>query len=128
MADIIVLDEATANVDMGTDQLIQKTVRSEFEEKTLIVIAHRIHTIIDSDKVVVLDSGNVVEEGNPHALLTKNRKNGSGRSGGRGSSGSRGVVGPFESMVNETGEESARQLRAAAESAEKKRMEKKKML
>mgnify|MGYP006128980823 CR=1 FL=1 len=122
MADIIVLDEATANVDMGTDQLIQKTVRSEFEEKTLIVIAHRIHTIIDSDKVVVLDSGNVVEEGNPHALLTKNRKNGRGRSG------SRGVVGPFESMVNETGEESARQLRAAAESAEKKRMEKKKML
>ena len=121
MADIIVLDEATANVDMGTDQLIQKTVRSEFEEKTLIVIAHRIHTIIDSDKVVVLDSGNVVEEGNPHALLTKNRKNGSGRRG-------RGVVGPFESMVNETGEESARQLRAAAESAEKKRMEKKKML
>ena len=127
MADIIVLDEATANVDMGTDQLIQKTVRSEFEEKTLIVIAHRIHTIIDSDKVVVLDSGNVVEEGNPHALLTKNRKNGSGRSG-QGNSGSRGVVGPFESMVNETGEESARQLRAAAESAEKKRMEKKKML
>jgi ABC-type multidrug transport system fused ATPase/permease subunit len=112
--DIIVLDEATANVDMGTDQLIQKTVRKEFENKTLIVIAHRINTIIDSDQVVVLDGGKVVEIGTPFDLL--NGKNG----GGSGDH--------FLSMVKETGEESSIQLRAAAEEGEQLRLKRMKKM
>jgi ATP-binding cassette, subfamily C (CFTR/MRP), member 4 len=98
---IIVLDEATANVDQGTDKLIQKTVRDQFKDKTLIVIAHRINTIIDSDQVVVLDAGEVVEQGDPHLLLT-------------GSTSTGGVAKYFASMVEETGEESAKYLRKAA--------------
>ena len=108
--DIIVLDEATANVDMGTDQLIQKTVRKEFENKTLIVIAHRINTIIDSDQVVVLDGGKVVEKGTPFELLN----------GGSGDH--------FLSMVKETGEESSIQLRVAAEEGEQLRLKRMKKM
>ena len=66
---IIVLDEATANVDHETDQLIQETIREKFQECTVITIAHRLNTIMDYDKVVVLDGGKVVENGRPRELL-----------------------------------------------------------
>ncbi|XP_005407735.1 PREDICTED: canalicular multispecific organic anion transporter 1 [Chinchilla lanigera] len=68
---ILVLDEATAAVDLETDQLIQKTIRDEFSHCTVITIAHRLHTIMDSDKIMVLDSGNIVEYGSPEELLGK---------------------------------------------------------
>ncbi|KAM6182924.1 ATP-binding cassette sub-family C member 2 [Erethizon dorsatum] len=66
---ILVLDEATAAVDLETDQLIQKTIRNEFSHCTVITIAHRLHTIMDSDKIMVLDNGNIVQYGSPEELL-----------------------------------------------------------
>lgn len=68
------MDEATANVDVETDALIQKTVREEFASCTLIAIAHRLHTIIDADQVVVMDRGTAAESGRPADLLAN--KNG----------------------------------------------------
>ncbi|XP_036366499.1 multidrug resistance-associated protein 1-like [Octopus sinensis] len=66
---ILVLDEATAAVDMDTDDLIQKTIRNEFKNTTILAIAHRLNTILDYDKVMVLDAGKLVEFGKPEALL-----------------------------------------------------------
>ncbi|EDV31158.2 uncharacterized protein Dana_GF14687 [Drosophila ananassae] len=68
---ILVMDEATANVDPQTDGLIQATIRNKFKECTVLTIAHRLHTIMDSDKVLVMDAGRVVEFGTPYELLTE---------------------------------------------------------
>ncbi|XP_038183156.1 ATP-binding cassette sub-family C member 2 [Arvicola amphibius] len=68
---ILVLDEATAAVDLETDNLIQTTIRNEFSHCTVVTIAHRLHTIMDSDKIMVLDSGKIVEYGSPEELLSK---------------------------------------------------------
>lgn len=68
-AKILVMDEATAAVDYETDRLIQETIREEFVDVTVLTIAHRIQTIIDYDRVLVLDKGLVVEFENPTQLL-----------------------------------------------------------
>lgn len=68
---ILVLDEATASVDIETDAHIQRTIRTEFKHKTIITIAHRLNTVIDSDKILVLDQGRVVEFDSPQNLLEK---------------------------------------------------------
>lgn len=66
---ILILDEATAAIDLETDDLIQKTIRSEFEQCTVLTIAHRLNTIMDSNRIMVLDKGKVVEFDTPQALL-----------------------------------------------------------
>eukprot|EP00940_MAST-03C_sp_MAST-3C-sp2_P000992 g992.t1 len=70
---IYVMDEATANIDKATDELIQKMVRTHpvFARSTIITVAHRIATIVDSDLIVVLENGNVAEIGAPSDLLAK---------------------------------------------------------
>ena len=68
---ILVLDEATASIDMETDDMIQKMVRINFQECTVLTIAHRLDTIIDSDRVMVMDAGLMVECGPPELLISK---------------------------------------------------------
>ncbi|KAI6234102.1 hypothetical protein M3Y99_00844400 [Aphelenchoides fujianensis] len=66
---ILVLDEATAAVDVSTDALIQETIRRQFADSTVLTIAHRLNTILDYDKVMVLDSGVIREFASPQELL-----------------------------------------------------------
>ncbi|KAK8320855.1 hypothetical protein V6Z12_A12G063600 [Gossypium hirsutum] len=66
---ILVLDEATATVDVKTDAFIQKTIREEFKSCTILIIAHRLNTIIDCDRILVLDAGQVLEHNTPKELL-----------------------------------------------------------
>ncbi|CAH0557933.1 unnamed protein product [Brassicogethes aeneus] len=92
---ILVLDEATANVDLRTDELIQKTIKTKFCACTVITIAHRLNTIMDSDKVMVMDGGELVEFAHPYILL-KNEKS------------------IFHSLVLETGVAMMQQLKQIA--------------
>jgi len=81
---VLMLDEATANVDPQTDALIQRTIRTKFARCTVLTVAHRLNTIMDSDKVLVMDRGCAVEYDHPHILLQNKH-------------------GQFTSLVKETG-------------------------
>lgn len=94
------MDEATASIDYATDAKIQETIREI--RNTTITIAHRLQTIIDYDKVLVLDKGEVIEFGSPYELIKKEK-------------------GTFKGMCDMTGE--GEQLRILAkQAADKKKL------
>ncbi|CAL1699089.1 unnamed protein product [Somion occarium] len=66
---VLVMDEATASVDYATDELIGKTIRHEFADSTILTIAHRLRTIIDYDRIMLLEEGRIVEFDRPATLL-----------------------------------------------------------
>jgi ABC-type multidrug transport system fused ATPase/permease subunit len=67
---VLIMDEATANVDMQTDEYIQKALRLDFKDATVITVAHRLNTIIDYDRIAVFEQGSIVEFGSPKDLLS----------------------------------------------------------
>uniref|UniRef100_A0A3Q4AMX3 Cystic fibrosis transmembrane conductance regulator n=1 Tax=Mola mola TaxID=94237 RepID=A0A3Q4AMX3_MOLML len=92
---ILIIDEATANVDPRTDELIQATIRDKFRECTVLTIAHRLNTIIDSDRILVLDAGTIHAYDEPYNLLQDEN-------------------GIFYKMVQQTGKQEAAALLEAA--------------
>ena len=93
---MLVLDEATASVDSPTDELIQRTIRRQFSDCTVLTIAHRLNTVLESDMVMVMDRGRLVEYDRPNVLLRRED-------------------GYLRRMVEETGKEMAGHLRRRAE-------------
>lgn len=100
-ASVLVMDEATASIDLETDALVQQTVRRAFASATILTIAHRLNTIIDYDRVLVLDAGVVAEFDTPAALLRLPRSH-------------------FSRMVAQTGAANAELLRALAFEADQR--------
>ncbi|KAI8000143.1 ABC transporter C family member 2 [Camellia lanceoleosa] len=90
---ILVLDEATASVDVRTDALIQKTIREEIKSCTMLIIAHRLNTIIDCDRIILLEAGRVLECATPEELLQNDES-------------------AFSKMVQSTGAANAQYLRS----------------
>lgn len=68
---VLLMDEATASVDAETDAQLQRLVRAEFQAATILTIAHRLHTILDADTIVVMAAGCVAEQGPPSDLLAQ---------------------------------------------------------
>jgi ABC-type multidrug transport system fused ATPase/permease subunit len=91
---ILVMDEATASVDLDTDMLIQSMVRKNFSDRTTLTIAHRLNTVMDSTKVLVLNRGELAEYDKPATLLERD--------------------GIFSSMVAATGAEQSEHLKRIA--------------
>ncbi|KNE56750.1 hypothetical protein AMAG_02529 [Allomyces macrogynus ATCC 38327] len=104
-AKILVLDEASASIDMQTDALIQASIKKNFADLTVLTIAHRLNTIIESDRVLVMEAGRLVEFDEPLKLLDM-------------------PGGHFASLVSNTGEATSRKLREIAQAAHDERMAK----
>lgn len=68
---VLVLDEATSNIDLETDEVMQRLIREEFAGWTIITVAHRLDSILNSDRIIVLDEGVIVENGSPEELLAR---------------------------------------------------------
>ncbi len=98
------LDEATAAVDLQTDMLIQQAIKENFANLTVMTIAHRLNTVMESDKIMVMDAGKVVEFDKPLKLLEK-------------------LDGHFTSLLRETGQESFDKLKKVAEDKAKRDLE-----
>jgi ABC-type multidrug transport system fused ATPase/permease subunit len=92
---VLCLDEATASVDRTTDTFIQSMLRTRFQNTTLLTVAHRLHTVMDYDVVLVMDQGKCIEFGSPKRLLEN-------------------PIGTFTAFVDATGPESAAELRDIA--------------
>ncbi|KAJ3129395.1 Multidrug resistance-associated protein 4 [Nowakowskiella sp. JEL0407] len=99
---VLVLDEATAAIDMATDLLIQNAIKENFAELTVLTIAHRLNTIIESDRVLVMDAGKVLEFDDPSVLLEN-------------------PEGSFRNLVDQTGEATAKKLKEVADSGREER-------
>ncbi|UJR31956.1 hypothetical protein I4U23_019429 [Adineta vaga] len=95
---ILVIDEATANVDNATDELIQRSIREQFKKCTVLTVAHRLRTVIDSDRILVLGNGGVLEFDTPDVLLSNNESH-------------------FATLVEQTGVTEAEHLRLLANAA-----------
>ncbi|XP_058809452.1 ATP-binding cassette sub-family C member 4-like [Phymastichus coffea] len=95
---ILILDEATATIDLATDALIQKTIRDKFNKCTVLTIAHRLNTVVDSDKILVMENGRVMEYDHPYLLLQNNDSY-------------------FSKMIQQTNNAMLRQLKTIAEQA-----------
>lgn len=67
---VVCIDEGTSQLDNETDEQIQQTIRSAFRNKTVLIIAHRVHTVRDCDRILVMSGGEVVESGRPTELLS----------------------------------------------------------
>eukprot|EP01061_Rhynchopus_euleeides_P034018 TRINITY_DN576_c0_g2_i2.p1 TRINITY_DN576_c0_g2~~TRINITY_DN576_c0_g2_i2.p1 ORF type:complete len:1346 (+),score=493.74 TRINITY_DN576_c0_g2_i2:2-4039(+) len=99
---VLVMDEATANVDPETDLVVQETVKRQFKDCTVITIAHRLHTVIESDRILVLARGQVMAYGDPHDLLQDDD-------------------GILTNFVEQTGDDTAASLRESARLASMRR-------
>jgi ABC-type multidrug transport system ATPase subunit len=95
---IVLLDEASSALDHETDTSIQRAIREAFPHSTMLIIAHRLNTIISCDRVLVMDAGRVAEFAHPHELLSR-------------------ADSIFASLVDETGPESSLALRNLAAAA-----------
>ncbi|KAJ1554992.1 hypothetical protein HK096_010528 [Nowakowskiella sp. JEL0078] len=89
---VLIMDEATANVDYETDAMIQKALREDFKNATVLTIAHRLNTVIDYDRVMVLENGEIAEFDSPKNLLNDDQSK-------------------FTALVEQTGENNAKMLK-----------------
>ncbi|KAJ2025897.1 ATP-binding cassette glutathione S-conjugate transporter ycf1, partial [Coemansia sp. S3946] len=71
---VMILDEATADVDLETDRKMQELIRTEFSDCTVLTIAHRLDTIMNSDRIIVMEKGEIVEIGPPQELISNGGK------------------------------------------------------
>ncbi|XP_046744998.1 ATP-binding cassette sub-family C member 4-like [Diprion similis] len=95
---LLVLDEATANIDRRSDALIQNTIKRRFADYTVLTVAHRLNTVMDSDRIMVMREGRIAEFGHPHLLLQNPN-------------------GHFSRLLQQTGKEMTEKLTGIAESA-----------